>query len=201
MAMNLLHRIRCSSANWEKMVADQLLPWALDDVELGSRTLEIGPGYGATLRALLDRANSLTAVEVDRSMADRLNRRYGDRAHIIHGDGTKTGLPDNHFTSVVCFTMLHHVPNAQLQDRLFGEAFRVLEPGGAFAGSDGVPSLSFRLKHIADTYNPIPPEGLPGRLRTAGFADVRVDVTRGRQRWRATKPTSSSPGDTAAGQR
>jgi len=201
MAMNLLHRIRCSSANWEKMVVDKLLPWALDDVELGSRTLEIGPGYGATLRALLDRASSLTAVEVDRSMADRLNRQYGDRAHIIHGDGTKTGLPDSHFSSVVCFTMLHHVPSAQLQDRLFGEAFRVLEPGGVFAGSDGVPALSFRLKHIADTYNPIASADLLGRLQTAGFADVRVDVMGGRQRWRATKPTSSSPGHTAAGQR
>ena len=174
------------------MVADDLLPWALAGVELGSRTLEIGPGYGATLRALLDRALSLTAVEVDRSMADRLDRRYGDRARIVHGDGTKTGLPDSHFTSVVCFTMLHHVPNAQLQDRLFAEAFRVLEPGGTFAGSDGVPSMSFRLKHIGDTYNPIPPADLRARLHAAGFADVRVDASGGRQRWRATKPAGQA---------
>jgi SAM-dependent methyltransferase len=191
MAMNLLHRVRCSSADWAKTVAEQLLPWVLDDVELGSRTLEIGPGYGATTRALLDRASSLTAVEVDRSMADRLNRRYGDKARIIHGDGTKTGLPDDHFSSVVCFTMLHHVPTAQLQDRLFAEAFRVLRPGGAFAGSDGVPSLPFRLIHIADTYNPVAPEDLPGRLRTAGFTDIQIDVRGGRQRWRATKPTAT----------
>jgi SAM-dependent methyltransferase len=188
MAMNLLHRFRCSSANWENTVADQLLPWALNKVELGPRTLEIGPGYGATTRALLDRTTSLTAVEVDRAMADRLNRRYGDRVRIIHGDGTKTGLPDGHFTSVVCFTMLHHVPSTELQDRLFDEAFRVLQPGCAFAGSDGVPSLSFRLKHIADTYNPIPPRDLAGRLHKAGFTDVQVDATGTRQRWRATKP-------------
>jgi SAM-dependent methyltransferase len=188
MAMNLLHRLRCSSANWERTVADQLLPWALDQVELGPRTLEIGPGYGATLRALLDRTTSLTAVEVDRSMADRLNRLYGDRARIVHGDGTKTGLPDGQFTSVVCFTMLHHIPSPQLQDQLFGEAFRLLQPGCAFAGSDGVPSLSFRLKHIADTYNPIPPEDLPGRLRKAGFTDIHIDANGSLQRWRATKP-------------
>ena len=191
MAMNLLHRVRCSSADWAKSVAEQLLPWVLDDVELGSRTLEIGPGYGATTRALLDRASSLTAVEVDRSMADRLNRRYGDKARIIHGDGANTGLPDDHFSSVVCFTMLHHVPTAQLQDRLFAEAFRVLRPGGAFAGSDGVPSLPFRLIHIADTYNPVAPQDLPGRLRTAGFTDIQIDVRGGRQRWRATKPTAA----------
>lgn len=187
--MNLLHRWRCSSTGWQETVAARLLPWVLGDVELGSRTLEIGPGYGATTRALLDRADSLTAVEVDRSMADRLNRRYGDRARIIHGDGTNTGLPDDHFSSVVCFTMLHHVPGAQAQDRLFGEAFRVLRPGGAFAGSDGVPSLTFRLIHVADTYNPVPPEDLGRRLRNAGFVDVQIEVSGGRQRWRATKPT------------
>lgn len=188
MAMNLLHRRRCSSADWEKTVAGRLLPWVLGDVELGPRTLEIGPGYGATTRALLDRAESLTAVEVDSELADRLNRRYGDRAQIIHRDGTETGLPDGHFSSVVCFTMLHHVPDARTQDRLFAEAFRVLRPGGVFAGSDGVPSLSFRLIHIADTYNPVAPEELPARLQSAGFADVRTEVSGGRQRWRAVKP-------------
>ncbi len=123
-------------------------------------------------------------------MADRLNRLYGDRARIIQGDGAKTGLPDDHFSSVVCFTMLHHVPSAQLQDQLFAEALRVLQPGGAFAGSDGVPSLSFRLIHIADTYNPVAPSDLPGRLRAAGFTDVQIAIAGGRQRWRATKPAA-----------
>lgn len=169
-------------------MADQLLPWALQDVELGTRTLEIGPGYGATLRALLDRADSLTAVEVDGAMADRLRRRYGRRARILHGDGGETGLPADHFTSVVCFTMLHHVPTAQLQDRLLAEAFRVLQPGGTFAGSDGVPSLGFRLLHVADTYNPIAPQDLPGRLAAAGFRDIHTEVKGGRQKWRAAKP-------------
>lgn len=50
MAMNLLHRRLCSSQRWANSVRDGLLPWALADVELGSRTLEIGPGYGATTR-------------------------------------------------------------------------------------------------------------------------------------------------------
>lgn len=186
--MNLLHRYWCSSVGWEKSVADQLLPWALQGVELGARTLEIGPGYGATLRTLLDRGASLTAVEVDGAMADRLQRRYGERAHIVHASGTKTGLPADYFTSVVCFTMLHHVPSIALQDQLLAEAFRVLQPGGVFAGSDGVPSWTFRLLHVADTYNPIAPQDLPRRLRAAGFTDVHTDVSGARQKWRATKP-------------
>jgi SAM-dependent methyltransferase len=187
MAMNLFHRMRCSSTGWAEMVQDQLLPWALTDVPLGDRTLEIGPGYGATLRVLVDKGVTVTAVEVDQPMAERLNRLYGDRARVIHGDGTNTGLPDDHFTSVVCFTMLHHVPTAHLQDRLLAEAYRVLTPGGVFAGSDGVPSLRFRLKHIGDVYNPVAPGDLARRLRQAGFVDIRIDMAGSRQRWRAIK--------------
>ena len=70
----------------------------------------------------------------------------------------------------------------------------MLQPGCVFTGSDGVPSLSFRLKHIADTYNPIPPTDLARRLRKAGFTDVYVDANDSRQRWRATKPSRRTLG-------
>ncbi len=187
MTMNLAHRLCCNSNCWARTVEQKLLPWVLRDVELGEHTLEIGPGYGANLRALADKT-ALTAVEIDGPMAQRLVTKYGDRARIIHGDGTQLQLPDAGFDSVVCFTMLHHVPTPTLQDRLFAEAFRVLQPGGAFAGSDGVPSLTFRLMHVRDTYNPVEPDTLPDRLRQAGFTDVHVDVKAGEQRWRAVKP-------------
>jgi ubiquinone/menaquinone biosynthesis C-methylase UbiE len=187
MAMNLMHRLCCNSNYWAKTVEQKLLPWALRDVELGDNTLEIGPGYGANLRALADKT-ALTAVEIDQELASRLVRKYGDQARIIHGDGTDLRFPDAEFSSVVCFTMLHHVPTPPLQDQMFAEAFRVLGPGGVFAGTDGVPTLRFRLVHLGDTYNPVSPDTLPDRLRRAGFGDVRVDVARGEQRWRAVKP-------------
>jgi SAM-dependent methyltransferase len=170
------------------MVRHDLLPWALADVELGDQTLEIGPGYGATLCALVDRAAAVTAVEVDKPMAERLHRLYGDRARVLHGDGSDTGLPDQAFSSVVCFTMLHHVPTDRLQDRLFTEAFRVLRPGGVFAGSDRLPSFPFWLVHLGDIYNPIGPDELRNRLAVAGFSDIRIDVAGVRLRWRAAKP-------------
>ena len=128
MGMNVLHRLCCSSNYWAKAVERKLLPWALRDVELGERTLEIGPGCGANLPVLADKTPSLTCLEIDGPMADRLRDRYGSRAHIITGDGTATGLPEAQSSSVVCFTMLHHVPTPPLQDRLFSEAFRVVGP-------------------------------------------------------------------------
>lgn len=186
--MNLVHRLCCSSPYWARSVEHKLLPWALAGVDLGDDTLEIGPGYGANLRCLVEMTPQLTAVEIDAPMTERLQARYGARARIINGDGTDTGLPAGKFSSVVCFTMLHHVPTPALQNRLFDEAFRVLKPGGVFAGSDGVHSTTFRLLHIRDTYNPVSPETLPDRLQRSGFADVQVCRAGGRQRWRAVKP-------------
>src|SRR6202011_2342339 len=110
MAMNICHRLCCSSDRYFKVVEDALLPWVLGDVELGDSVLEIGPGYGANIRVLIDKAPHYTAVEIDQPMADRLKDKYGDRARIIRGDGTDTGLPSEEFSSVVCFTMLPHVP-------------------------------------------------------------------------------------------
>ncbi|MEB3968785.1 class I SAM-dependent methyltransferase [Mycobacterium ulcerans] len=188
MAMNLVHRLCCDSDRWANEVKGQVLPWVLADVDLGDNALEIGPGYGAFLRVLVDKTPKLTAVEIDPAMARRLQERYGEQARIINGDGTDTGLPAEEFSSVVSFTMLHHVPTTELQDELFAEAYRVLRPGGVFAGSDGIPSLLFSILHFRDTCNPIPPTDLPDRLRAAGFHDIEVEVQAGRQRWRAQKP-------------
>ncbi len=187
MAMNLCHRMCCSSDRYFKAVEDALLPWVLGDVDLGDNVLEIGPGYGANIRVLIDKAPHYTAVEIDQPMADRLKGKYGDRAQIIQGDGTDTGLPSDEFSSVVCFTMLHHVPTPGLQDQLFAEAFRVLRPGGVFAGSDSADSTLFRLLHFRDTCNPVHPRTFSERLRTAGFDDVHVEAKGHRLRWHASK--------------
>ncbi|GHF16232.1 hypothetical protein GCM10010359_17110 [Streptomyces morookaense] len=49
----------------------------------------------------------------------------------MHGGGTHMPFADGRFDSVVCFTMLHHVPTPAAQDRLFAEAHRVLRPGAS----------------------------------------------------------------------
>jgi hypothetical protein len=54
--MNLCHRVFCSSGRYFKSVEDGLLPWALAEVDIGDNVLEIGPGYGANIRVLIDKA-------------------------------------------------------------------------------------------------------------------------------------------------
>lgn len=188
--MNLMHRRICASQDWARQVREQKLPWALRDVDLGANLLEIGPGFGATTRVLVEMAPTVTAVEVDAESAADLRAEFDGRATVLHGDGSRMSLPDNDFSSVVCFTMLHHVPTREMQDGIFAEAFRVLAPGGVFAGSDSRLSLRFRLLHIGDTMNVVDPDELPERLRRAGFEDVQVEATKGAFKFRAGKPVA-----------
>jgi SAM-dependent methyltransferase len=186
--MNLLHRRICRSDNWATRMRGQVLPWACRDVPLDGDVLEIGPGYGVTTSWLLEHGARLTAMEVDPALADGLRRTFGDRVDVHTGDGAELPFPDASFDTVVCFTMLHHVPSAQHQDRLLVEAARVLRRGGMFAGSDSRLSLRFRLLHVGDTMVVVDPATLPDRLRAAGLVDVHVDESPRSLRFRATRP-------------
>ncbi len=186
--MNYLHSVLCRSKVWECASATRIVPWALTDLDLGASALEIGPGYGANVASLRRRAATLTGVEIDPALATRLRERNGSDVRVVDGDGAAMPLPDNEFNSVVCFTMLHHVPSPRRQDDLFAEAFRVLRPGGIFAGSDGLDTLSFRLMHVGDTCVPVPPRTMADRLARAGFTDIDIATRSKMFRFRARRP-------------
>jgi SAM-dependent methyltransferase len=187
--MNLVHRILCSSARWKETMQNDVLPWSLDGLELGSELLEIGPGYGAATELLHSRVGRLTCVEVDPKLAGDLRERMrGHNVTVMHEDATATSLPAGAFDAAVCFTMLHHVPSPLLQDRLLAEAFRLLKPGGVFAGTDSLDGRIFRFLHLFDTLVVVNPGTLPARLTDAGFEDVQVDTNAHAFRFRARKP-------------
>lgn len=175
--MNLIHRWYCRSDGWAKIVQEQMLPNILRDVELGGNVLEIGPGPGRTTEWLKDNVPKLTAVEIDPALADKLKARMADtNVTVVEADATKMPFGDGEFSGAVCFTMLHHVPSAELQDRLFAEVGRVLKPGALYVGSDSTTNFRFRLYHIMDTCVPVDPQTLAPRLERAGFTDVKVHV-------------------------
>jgi hypothetical protein len=90
--------------------------------------------------------------------------------------------------------MLHHVPSAGRQDQVLAEVARCLHPGGLLVGSDTLPSLRFRLYHLADTMVVVDPEELPERLRAAGFDEVSVTTRANRLRFRARRAQPNSDG-------
>jgi SAM-dependent methyltransferase len=186
--MNWFHRQVCRSGRWRRRLERELLPWALQGVDLGDDVLEVGPGPGLTTDLLRGRARRLTALEVDAAAAAALQQRLHDAGvRVVHGDGAAMPFADGSFSGVVSLTMLHHVPTAALQDRLLAEARRVLRPNGVFAGFDGVHSALFRLIHLGDTYTPVNPDAFGRRLETAGFAGVAVERGWARFRFRATR--------------
>jgi ubiquinone/menaquinone biosynthesis C-methylase UbiE len=173
--VNENHR-QCGSDEWRALVRESILPWALDDVDLGDDVLEVGPGYGATTDVLAESVRKLTAVEIDDELASMLKVRFAERRTvvIVRGDATALEFPDRRFSGAASFTMLHHVATAALQNRLFAEVARVLRPRGVFVVGDSLGSPELEAHHEGDTYNPVDPDRLPERLVAAGFVHPEV---------------------------
>lgn len=165
------------------------MPRAVEDVELGGAVLEIGPGFGATTRALVRRIGRLDVLELDERYCERLQVQFGSRVQVTRGDATEMPYPDGRFSAVLCFTMLHHVPSRALQDKVFSEVARVLAPGGVFAGTDSIGAGTvFKLIHLGDTMVLIDPAELAERLRAAGLTQPAVERLDGSFRFSARKP-------------
>jgi SAM-dependent methyltransferase len=170
------HRV-CDSPEWRSTVRDEIIPWAVGDVDLGDDVLEIGPGYGATTDVFARLFPRLTSVEIDPDLAARLQARYaGTHVEVVLGDATQLTFPDGRFSGTVCFSMLHHVPSPELQNRIFVEAARVMRRGAPIVAADSLDSDGLRTFHEGDTYQPIDPATVPARLRDAGFDDVDLRV-------------------------
>ncbi len=189
--MNRLHRWHCRSSRWKEELETEILPWSMTGVELGDEVLEIGPGPGLTTNWLQRRCGRLTCIEVDRDLASFLAKRKAKAGVRVHcGDATAMPYRDCSFSSVVLFTVLHHVPSATLQDRLFAEACRVLKPGGTLAGVDSMQSLLMRIFHIGDTMVLVDPAGLPARLKSVGFREIKTESGAGKFRFSARRPSA-----------
>ena len=175
--MNEAHK-QCGSDEWRALVRDHILPGAIGNRSLGDDVLEVGPGYGATTDVLGTMVPKLTAVEIDDELASMLTERYADKDNvtIVRGDATALDFADASFTGAACFTMLHHVPTVELQDKLLAEVARVLRPGAFLIAGDNLGNDEMEAGHVGDTYNPVDPAGLTARLSAAGFVDVEVST-------------------------
>lgn len=188
--MNRLHHYLCRSDGWRKTIGERV-PWVLSGADLGERVLEVGPGPGLTTDLLRQNVRQLTAIELDPKLAESLSSRLRHtNVEVIQGDATLMPFPDAHFSGGLSFTMLHHVPSRELQDKLLREVWRVIAPGGIFAGSDSLASFRMRLIHIGDTLVPVNPDTFGARLAAAGFEVLNVEKNSRAFRFHARKPAA-----------
>ena len=159
------------------MLETDLLPWVEAAGDLGDDVLEVGPETGLTTDLLRQWVARLTAVEIDESLADPLSRRLaGTNVEVLCADASAAGLAADRFSAATCFSMLHHMPSVEHQDRLFAELHRVLRPGGIFVGADALDLETIRAGHVDDVFVPSDPDRLGDRLTVAGFGETTVDV-------------------------
>ena len=175
--MNELHLQFLVSDDWARMLEADLLPWVEAAGDLGDEVLEIGPGPGLTTDLLRSRVGHLTAVEIDPALAGSLRERLaGTNVDVVCADAATDDIGAGRYSAATCFSMLHHLPSAAHQDRLFAALHRALRPGAMLVGVDALDIDAIRDGHVDDTFVPVDPTTLPDRLEAAGFRDTTVDV-------------------------
>jgi SAM-dependent methyltransferase len=190
--VNRLHHWLCRSDRWRKTI-QQRVPWVLSSCELGPDVLELGPGPGVTTDLVRLTARRLTAIELDPALAGSLRKRlHGSNVEVVTGDATAMPFSNDRFSGGVSFTMLHHVPSPDLQDKLLREVWRVIQPGGEFVGSDSRQTVLMRLIHIGDTLVPVDPDRFGTRLESAGFQVLEIEKKADVFRFHARKPAARS---------
>lgn len=178
--MNENHAKLCPSPEWAAYLHNDVLPTLADGLVLGPRMLEIGPGPGASTEWLRHRVDHLVAIELEDETVTALRKRFANSdVEVVQGDATNLPFETDSFDSVGSFTMLHHVPTAELQNQLFAEALRVLRPGGIMIASDSMASTDLHEFHIGDVYNPVDPASLLTRLQAVGFGGTTISVDNG----------------------
>ena len=164
-----------------QMLEEQVLPPALERVDLGDDVLEIGPGPGFTTdvararrTAHLDRGRDRSACCTSRSPSDWPARTSTSST----ATRPRSSCPTTGSPRAASFNMLHHVPTAEAQDAIFAELAARAAPRRRARGRRRRRTARARAEfHEGDTYNPIDPDvASPAGSRTAGFTDIEVEL-------------------------
>src|SRR5262249_62384864 len=135
--MNRFHRWFCRTSIWKKALENEIIPWALKDVELGDDVLEVGPGPGMTTDILRERASRLTSIEIDPRLADSLRQRMqGTAVTVVGGDATAMPFAAGAFSGAGSVTMRRQRTSAASQDPLLAALSLAPMAGRVLPGSD-----------------------------------------------------------------
>lgn len=163
----------------------------------GSRVLDGGCGLGDWVLWLTRAGYPTVGLDVSRITIDKLQQMFPDMEFAV-GDIRETGFPDASFDAYFSWGTFEHFEEGF--DRVVGEAFRVLKPGGLLFTSMPFFNIRHALRDILLAPRRLPPKSTRTRfyqwrltrgelaniLAQHGFAveDVKIMGKRqGLQRW------------------
>ena len=157
----------CSLSVFDQRRLGEWIGWAG-----GGRVLDIGGGSGMVSR-LVSREPDTECVCIDISLP-MLTHAF---VPSVQADALALPFQDGSFDLVVAAAFFHHLPGEE--DKLLGEIFRVLKPGGRMVGYD--PSANclqnrifmmdtpLRLNRFSPDERPIYPQELREHTQSIGF--------------------------------
>ena len=99
-------------------------------VEKSMKILDVGCGYGRTLKELYDNGYSnLIGIDFSSKMIERANSSYPDISFKI-SEGNKLDFEDNSIDCVILLAVLTCITNEDDQYQLISEIHRILKKGG-----------------------------------------------------------------------
>jgi ubiquinone/menaquinone biosynthesis C-methylase UbiE len=130
-------RIAEKYTEWTKTVRieerKRYTDFILNNLETGSKVLELGCGSGDPTTMRLAERFSVTGVDISQQQI-KFAKRNVPQATFIQGDMTRLMFPTPAFDAVVAFYSITHVPRRQHVGLLTSIA-NWLKPGGLFVGS------------------------------------------------------------------
>jgi ubiquinone/menaquinone biosynthesis C-methylase UbiE len=157
-----LDRLLVDSFGWRLFVSQTIARGLVPQVTLpfGAQILDIGGGAGSAVPTLLKSfpGSRVRLIDPDPKMCSLARKRLwrqGDRVLVEEMKANALSYPDGTFDAVLCFEVLHHIPDWRGALR---EVRRVLKPGGvllvaeALRGLIALPGLRELFPHPAEAH-------------------------------------------------
>lgn len=115
------------------------------------RVIDLGGGTGALARAVAEKFSGVQVEiwDTDPAMLEVAQERcgaFGDRVRFVERSFAEPLPPCD---AVVACIALHHVKDKAAKEKIYGNIFRALRPGGIFANADCVMSETPAVQDVA----------------------------------------------------